>query len=112
MLYSVMSTKFRRAFRRILSCRSKGWQESRTEITFAAPSAANVIQNKGGSSKIEMMEKRRIKKTHQSKSYTEKGLLSVCDRRKENVKTFDNVSIPENEETVDKSQAVDSDRSC
>ena len=55
MLYSVMSTKFRRAFRRILSCRSKGWQESRTEITFAAPSVANVIQNKGGSSKIEIL---------------------------------------------------------
>ena len=111
MLYSVMSTKFRRAFRRILSCRAKGWQESRTEITFAAPSVANVIQNKGGSSKIEMMEKRRIK-THKSKSYTENGLLSICDRQKENVKNFDNVSIHENEETVDKGHVVDSDRSC
>ena len=111
MLYSVMSTKFRRAFRRILSCRSKGWQESRTEITFAAPSVANVIQNKGGSSKIEMMEKPRIN-THQSTSYTENGLLSVCGRQKENVKTFENVSIQENEETVDKSHVVHSDRSC
>ena len=113
MLYSVMSTKFRRAFRRILSCRAKGWQESRTEITFAAPSVANVSQNKSGSSKMEMMEKRRIK-THQRKSHTENGLLSVSvsDRRKENVKTFDGVSVPENEETVDKSHVVEGDRSC
>ena len=111
MLYSVMSTKFRRAFRRILSCRAKGWQESRTEITFAAPTMANVIQNKGGSSKIEMMEKRRVK-TQQSKSSTDNGRLSVCERQKENVKTFDNVSKHENEETVDKSQGVDNDRTC
>ena len=110
MLYSVMSTKFRRAFRRILSCRAKGWQESRTEITLA-PSVANVIQKKGGSSKIEMMEKRRIK-NHQRQSYAENGLVSVCERQKGNVKTFDNVSVHENEETVDKSHVVETDRPC
>ena len=71
MLYSVMSTKFRRAFTRILSCRSQGWQESRTEITFNNPSVSHVMPKKC-SSKIEMIENKR-RKTHHSKSCTEKN---------------------------------------
>ena len=114
MLYSVMSTKFRRAFSRILSCRSKRWQDSRTETTFANPSVFNVIQNKGGPSKMEMLENKR-RKPLESKAYSDKnGSVSVCVGQKEPVlPRSTDVSLQDHDQTSKKtSQASDNDRPC
>ena len=81
MLYSVMSTKFRRAFSRILSCKSNSWIEARTEITFATPYVSNIMKKKSGSSKMELMENKRRISSH-SKSHTARNsFFSVCDRQ-------------------------------
>ena len=117
MLYSVMSTKFRRAFSRILSCRSNRWQDSRTETTFANPSVFNLIQNKGGSSKMEMLENKR-RKPLQSKAYSDKnGSVSVCVGQKEHVLQGPRSSVDVSPQDLDQtnreaSQASDNDRPC
>ena len=45
MLYSLMSTKFRRAFRRMLSCNRAPLYEPRGEVTCAMPSVAHAQTN-------------------------------------------------------------------